>query len=576
MVLSNAMNVSPAENYKVTIHNSSSHVDALRRQNDNALLGQNLITFASSASTATQFDLVSAQAISTNQVKVIFSENLAATSVTASDFSISGVTVSSVEIPYAGGYNTVLLTLGGGLTIGDYYTLLVSGVEAYSGKTLSAKNSDVFAAYAESSFMLQNAVANSATKVTLTFNKPPLSSTITPVNFEIKPTLGITNVGISGNNVILTTVLQAEETAYTVVAKADKLKDQSGRLISAQNTATFTGYKEKIPVIASVNPEQITNDVENVLLINGENFETGTKVYLNSVELTAMVGSTEISATVPVDQIAGVYDLILKRPNGEQIKQENAVVVEDPVQNITVISGDSKASPDTVPNDGTTKTTLWVRISDPLGVSDIDKVTLDLRPIDGIPAQDMIAGEIVDTKRWYSWEVTVPSTVSTTATAITIPVVAQNKAGDKAYGTVSLKISNDTTSSLPPVIEQARSTPIVLTPGAEEDVYFYAYVSDEDGADTISRVEIDLGAIDGPPMTMTSSSGSAIAAKGKWFKTSTAFRLPSNKRNPFYNLMIKATDATGETHDYTLTVKTAVNQNKPFVDEDRVSVISDT
>ena len=234
------------------------------------------------------------------------------------------------------------------------------------------------------------------------------------------------------------------------------------------------------------------NDVENAILIVGENFELGTKVFLNTLELTATISSTQINATVPVEQTAGVYDLILKRPNGEQIKLENALVIEDPVQTITVITEESYASPRLVPNDGATSTTLWVRVSDPVGVNDIDSVTIDLRPIDGSPAQIMTPGSIVDTKRWYSLELTVPNTVSTSDSPIPLEVVAQNKAGDRAFGTVELTVSNDITASIPPVVEEAYSTPGILRPGSDEDIFFYAFVTDSDGANTINSVIINL------------------------------------------------------------------------------------
>lgn len=65
-------------------------------------------------------------------------------------------------------------------------------------------------------------------------------------------------------------------------------------------------------------------------------------------------------------------------------------------------------------------------------------------------------------------------------------------------------------------------------------------------------------------------------ANGEWYVTQKAFRLPSNKRAQFYSLIVTATDQTGEIGELTFTVRTDVSQNKPFVDEDRVSVISNT
>lgn len=67
---------------------------------------------------------------------VSFSENLSADSVQATNFSISGFTIASTEIPHGGNYNEVLLTLSSNLISDAYYVVMVSGVEAYSENTL--------------------------------------------------------------------------------------------------------------------------------------------------------------------------------------------------------------------------------------------------------------------------------------------------------------------------------------------------------------------------------------------------------------------------------------------------------
>lgn len=302
---------------------------------------------------------------------------------------------------------------------------------------------------------------------------------------------------------------------YTIIADANSVKDQNEDLISAYNTTTVQGYMETKPVLDSITPSQIKNVENQIVLITGSDFESGTTVYLDTLKLTATIVSNQIKLTIPAGTKAGVYDLILKRPNGEQIKAENAVVVEDPEQTIEVLSDESYASPKLVPNDGETTTTMWVRVSDPDGVSDIDTVYIDLRPIDGSPAEAMQAGSIVDTKRWYSLEITVPETVSTSDIPISLEVIAQNKVGDKAYGKVNLTVNNNITSSIAPKVEQAYSAPSLLTPGSDEDVYFYAYVTDEDGANTLNTVIINLGTIGGAPMVMeavTSSSGTGMTS----------------------------------------------------------------
>lgn len=460
LTLANNTTLVSGKNYKITVNNTGLTTD-LRRKSDSALLGKNLATFPGYAVTTPNnvFSLTSATAIAGNQVKVVFSENLAANTVDVADFSLSGLNIASVQIPYEGQYNQVLLNLSSGFTAGQYYTLIANntnGLSAYSGNILGANNAVVLVGYGTfndtSGLALKSAIANSLTQVVLEFNQTPLASTITPVNFEIKPALNITEATVAGTKVTLTTALQTENTLYTVIAKADKLKDQNNAAISAANTAPFNGYSPKIPVINSILPNQITNEKEQTLIISGDNFETGTQVLINTLSLSASVQNNQISATVPTGTTAGIYDLILKRPNGEQVKKENALVIDNPIQTIKVISEESYSSPARVPNDGTTPTTLWVRISDPKGVSNIDKVYLDLRPINASPATEMIGGSIVDTKRWFSLQITVPNTVATSNTPLALEVTAQNKVGEKAFGTVSVTVSNNITSSVAPVV----------------------------------------------------------------------------------------------------------------------------
>lgn len=586
------------KNYQIVINKSGIPTD-LRRQSDNALLAQNRITFGgyNSIPPTNQFHLRSALAISTNQIVADFSDNLAANTLDIADFALNWYVITNVEIPYNGSYSKVLITLNTNLIPGNYYTLIsnsLNGLSSYSGKTLSNQNSAIFVGYGTfsdtSTLALNSLNVDSETQLTLTFNAPLLTTTVIPVNFEILPALTITNATYGNNKVVLTTAKQTASVLYTVVAKSDKIKDQNNLWISNQNTKTFFGYTSKNPKINSVYPNQIINNQVQTILLTGENFETGTKVILGSREMTATINSAQINVTVPVDFPAGAYDLILVRPNGEQIKQINALLVELAQKNILVLSNESYASPKRIPNDGTTPTTLWVRVEDPKGVSDIERVTVDLRPINGSPAQNMVAQNIVDNKRWYNLQITVPNTVVTSETPLALEVLAENKAGEKNYGKVEVIISRNITSSIAPVIEQAYSTPAVLRPGGEEDIFFYTYVKDIDGANTIKSVIINLGPIGGAPLVMSPVGSvtttqkmfqfipqafaefSAPQSDGQWFKTTEAFRLPSNMRGSKYRLQIIATDETGETGTLGFDVTTSISSNQPSIDRSRVYV----
>lgn len=210
----------------------------------------------------------------------------------------------------------------------------------------------------------------------------------------------------------------------------------------------------------------------------------------------------------------------------------------------------------------------------------------------------------MDTKRWYSLEITVPDTVQTSDTPINIQVTLENATGDKAYGTVELMVNRNITSSIAPVIENAYSSPTYLTPGSSEDVYFYVYVTDSDGIETINNVVIDLGPIGGGPMLMESvtsssasqatGSGSGISSSlplwmqnllpvakasfsaptsnGVWYRTTSPFHVPLNLKNTGYNLKVTATDQTGETGSLTFKVDASNSVNKPTIDSDRIYV----
>jgi len=205
-------------NYQITLNKSGLSTD-LRRASDSALLGKNTTTFSgyTGAVLTNVFYVDSAEAIDTNKIVVTFTENLSANTVDLNDFSLSGFTITSYTIPYKGNYANVLLELDSDMISGQYYTLIVNnsnGLKAYTGNVLGANNATVFAGYGThantSDLSLDSAISNSATQIKLTFNKAPLVSTITPVNFTIKPTLTIIETSVSGETVILTTAIQEE------------------------------------------------------------------------------------------------------------------------------------------------------------------------------------------------------------------------------------------------------------------------------------------------------------------------------------------------------------------------------
>ena len=75
-------------------------------------------------------------------------------------------------------------------------------------------------------------------------------------------------------------------------------------------------------------------------------------------------------------------------------------------------------------------------------------------------------------KHGTPFEITVPSTVSTSTEPTEIPVTVQNKSGQIGYGTVSFIVSKNIDSGIPPEIVSATVSPESVAREAPQRLLF--------------------------------------------------------------------------------------------------------
>ncbi len=372
--------------------------------------------------------------------------------------------------------------------------------------------------FQSSDFGISEIINNDTNSITINFNAEPADSSANPLLFTIlsfdgfdQEKLIITNATKDGNSITLDTYAQENDKLYYLIIDPEEFEAKDGANIGNKNNKGFFGYDSKDPVATSVSPGSVNNDVNSEIIISGQNFRDNSSVKIGSTTIeTSSITSSEIIAVVPIDFTSGLYDLSVVAPNGTKTELENAIIVNEAEKELTILSDESYASPYRVSNlYGTTR--LWVRIEDPLGVDDIEKVTADLRFINGSTVATFTGGTeddenvdndtpsalsmITDNKRWFYLDVTIPPEASTSEEPVTIDITAENKSGITAYGTVELMITRDTTSGIAPVIENAYAYPATISPTEDKTVSFYIEVSDADGADNVNKVILDLGVI---------------------------------------------------------------------------------
>ena len=357
-------------------------------------------------------------------------------------------------------------------------------------------------------FYLESAEPLSKSSLRLVFHEDLSDQDLSPLDFVIRTRdsfgvdrdLAIESLISDGKTVILATEVQDSDRSYTVFIEKEDLKNIFGEPLGVPSGRQFFGFSSENMRVTSLTPKQGNLNEETKITISGIHFSDTVLVRLGSYDLDIVSRTeTEIVATVPSSLPLDAYDLVVSTPEGEESRLPNAFVVVDPAESArlapVVLNTESYASPFRVPNDGSTSTMLWARIEDPRGVSDIEKVTADLRQLDQSAAVRFEQHDFVDNKAWYKLEVTIPPTVTTSLVPQYIPITVENKSGEKAFGNISLLVTRDITSSIPPQIVKATASPNILAPGDTKEVKFQVEITDEDGGNDIARVILDASEI---------------------------------------------------------------------------------
>ena len=122
-----------------------------------------------------------------------------------------------------------------------------------------------------------------------------------------------------------------------------------------------------------------------------------------------------LTITVGDDIDEGDHEITIKAVDKDGLEAETSVTVrveENTAFNYIPIISKLRATPSSVPNDGGTEVVLSVVVSDENGISDIDKVTIDLGDLDEGNVEMTDDGSMDDDdKRKYSCTITVGGTV---------------------------------------------------------------------------------------------------------------------------------------------------------------------
>ncbi len=501
--------------------NNSNDIHDLQSANGE-LLSLNVAPFIPYAATATGPKVLSARAEKPDVVKVVFDRALLGSSITTDAFTIfengrtTNLVTNTTFFDLSADHRTVTLYMVK-TRVGKNYQLQIAP-GSLRGNDAAGRPMDMFGNlatfagqgtfYTPWDFGLESAEAIATNRVRLAFSEAVDVESVgldaftiqTRDSVESPRELTISGVEVDGSTVILTTTAQQANRSYWVLADPIKIQSEVGEQLGMPSSQSFVGFSPDVMRIVTVAPREAAKGEATDVTISGVHFPADATVRVGEQWLTPTeISPRKITFALPTDLIVDAYDIVVADSQGWESRLPDAIVVYDPKieakMRPVVLSEESYASPFRVPNDGTTTTTLWVRIEDPRGVSDIDKVTADLRSLSGSASQNFTLHEFVDNKAWYKLDITVPPTVSTSTDPMTVPVTIQNKTGYKAFGTVELHVSRDIYRSIPPEIVSASAAPSTVVPGDEREILFQVEVSDEDGGDNVARVVVDASEV---------------------------------------------------------------------------------
>jgi hypothetical protein len=418
---------------------------------------------------------------------------------------------------------------------------------------------------------------DSSTSLTLHFSGALEADSVTPVNIAIEKFLPVP----AGNLTVVSATLKDPQTIEVTTAQQDSdvnyfvsmngvngVKDSLGLPLGNNHVLDFLGFKVQPVVMGLVRPVSVTNDTDRVMVILGKGLDTVTQARLNTTPITIQSDSQTsgaLSLSIPKGLASDVYDLNLVSKTGQTTTLSKALVVLVPSQPMSIVSDASYTSPMRVAPDGTTPVTLYAVVQDPVGLSQITRVSIDLGPIGGT-LHDMTAGAITQYRQIYSYTTTIPTTVATQADPYVLPVVAY-KQNETADGTVSLTVTKMTQKSVPPTIDIAYANPSTMAPDGNSKGKISAQISDPDGVSTIKSVVADLGELGVGFVTLTPIGDAAtLASQASGSFISADFTVPTTTPEKTYTVTLTAQDETGNVVTKTLPITVSSAQNAPKFD----------
>jgi hypothetical protein len=321
-------------------------------------------------------------------------------------------------------------------------------------------------------------------------------------------------------------------------------------------TITGAAVTPTAMVINKVTPESFLATANQSLIITGNNFSDQIEVYLGARKIRVDAKTTtQIQATVLAGQLApSVYELTIVNNQGESVSKSNAVVVAGATTAIEFVPDDFITTPDRVRPDGESVITLWVSVTDPLGVSDIDKVSANLTALGINQATALFIPSTImphtatAMKRMYYLETTVPVTLPTAAVPYQVPVTATNKSGATTQNVIGVYVTAESSGSVSPEILEVTSSPTTaLNPGKK--ISFLLKGQDKDGIAGL-KTEINLVSLGGAPTLLTpittyeNISAETDYTQTQWFILKD-YQLNINVQPGTYTLPIRLWDKTG-------------------------------
>jgi len=534
-----------------------------------------------------ELSISSAEAISSSEVRVFFSESIDSDDVDSSDFQINNGLIVVNSLTVDSGYQSVTLETAGPFTASTIFKATVSNpddVYSYEGDYI-LKNSAYFTGFgtlaAISPTHLDTVDTINSQTLRMNFSGDVDEANFTPVNLDIfyfdnpadpssRTELVVTDITrVNATTYELSTSVQASGENYFVIFNG--VEDAGGLILGNVKPKNFFGFELPEVTVNLVTPSVLSNDLETNVVLSGQNMDIVEEVRVGSEVMTIVSKTaTSIVFTVPAQFTNNLYNITLIDSANSSLTFQNALLVTLPVAELTVHSAQSQSIPQNVPNDGTTPATLWLLVEDPVGLASISSVVTDLSQIGGDSVVEMTkdTGTQPLYSQWYTYEITVPATVATQDAPYLLPV--EIRKGSEVYsGTISIRVTNDVVQSVPPVVDNVYVSPISVAPDGVTNVRISAQVSDMDGAHTINSVVADLGALGIGYVTLSPISeiteGTELETQ---FYQSEEFTIPKSTDDGDYIINVVASDVTGESVTVTVPFQVSASANGPTIDSE--------